>query len=122
MKDFKIPAPQHPKERNDCVVRALTSALDTDYGKAHRICRHAGRRNRNGMITHKAVLQVREEWGQKYRTLKRGVGGTLANFIATHPIGSFVVTVRRHAIAIVNGAANDDTHPRRIIKQAYKLL
>ena len=121
MTEVKISTPVVPRETNDCTVRAFAAALDTDYGKAHRLCRESGRKNRRGHWTQAIAKYVNTAWKAGIREVKLAPRPTLREFITAHPKGRYVVTVRGHALAVINGVASDKTRQSRPLVQAHRV-
>ena len=136
-------------ENNDCFVRALAAATDMDYDTTHQeVKEQFGRVNKKGTQNHMIIGQMMnaEENGLmigdkrfsvkvlgKARThntyklygdlIKRKK--TVKSFIKDNPKGSFVVTVSKHALAIVDGKLIDNRReefrPTRKVDGAYKI-
>lgn len=96
-------------ERNDCMVRALANTLDKPYYEVWAQLKRMGRRSRCGTpvkIGHKAMLM----YGLKLASPVRR-RTTHAQFIASHPKGSYLVMSRSHAWAIKDGVVYDAWRP-----------
>lgn len=137
-------------ERNDCFVRALAVAGETNYQTAHQVAKEFfQRKNKKGVLNiviknnfkkaaskgitlgvKKANIEVLggESIKNKYK-----VGGelvwrkkTLKSFIQSHPKGNFIVTVAKHAVALINGELADwgseAFKPTRKVNGAYKIV
>ena len=136
-------------ENNDCFVRALAAATDMDYDTTHQEVKDQfGRKNNKGTENHMIIGQMlnAEENGLvigdkrfsvnvlgKARThntyklygelIKRKK--TVKSFIKDNPKGSFILTVSKHALAIVDGKLIDNKgeefRPTRKVDGAYKI-
>ena len=136
-------------EKNDCFVRALAAATDMDYDTTHQEVKDQfGRKNNKGTENHMIIGQMlnAEENGLmigdkrfsvkvlgKARThntyklygelIKRKK--TVKSFIKDNPKGSFILTVSKHALAIVDGKLIDNKgeefRPTRKVDGAYKI-
>ena len=136
-------------EKNDCFVRALAAATDMDYDTTHQEVKDQfGRVNNKGTENHMIIGQMlnAEENGLvigdnrfsvkvlgKTRThntyklygelIKRKK--TVKSFIKDNPKGNYVVTVSKHALAIVDGKLIDNKgeefRPTRKVDGAYKI-
>ena len=136
-------------EKNDCFVRALAAATDMDYDTTHQEVKDQfGRKNNKGTENHMIIGQMlnAEENGLvigdkrfsvnvlgKARThntyklygesIKRKK--TVKSFIKDNPKGSYVLTVSKHALAIVDGKLIDNKgeefRPTRKVDGAYKI-
>lgn len=133
-------------ETMDCVVRAIASAYDTTYDKAHYYCRkYLNRPHRKG-------VQFPSEFDGKDR-ISRNTDVTIFNinyrrwcsrkdfedlcthedvgrsgmyvskFIKNYPKGIYIVLSNRHAFTIKDGVVygNSNDH-RKYIQVAYKLV
>ena len=124
------PLPEHlvegskaMKENNDCTVKALALALNTSYAKAHaHLKRFCGRPDRKGIVS-------RDVLPQSFKNTKHRVGPytirnkvTLKKFCELHPQGRYYVSVRGHAIAVVDGVVYDHSdRPRRQVTFAIRV-
>ena len=136
-------------ENNDCFVRALAAATDQDYDTTHELVRTKfGRKSKQGtknlMITTQ-MLKAEDE-GLKIGDIEYSVRvlgktrthnryklygehimrkKTVKSFIKDNPKGSFVVTVSKHALAIVDGKLIDNKgeefRPTRKVDGAYRI-
>ena len=136
-------------EKNDCFVRALAAATDMDYDTTHQEVKDQfGRKNNKGTENHMIIGQMlnAEENGLvigdkrfsvnvlgKARThntyklygelIKRKK--TVKSFIKDNPKGNFLVTVSKHALAIVDGKLIDNKgeefRPTRKVDGAYSI-
>ncbi len=89
-------------ETNDCVVRAWAIAAQIPYAEAHAAFKAAGRRDRRG-----TKLHVSEAVMGDLRCYPRGSRVTVAKWLRANPSGHFVVFVRGHAFAVIDGVCHD---------------
>lgn len=122
-------ATEYHKEHNDCTVKAFAIAFDTSYDKAHAFLKaKCGRQNRKG-------LRVRQHLPMKLKKTKTEIvedvffdtecGGpiTLNAFCKKYPKGRFYVTVRGHALAVVDGVVYDWKHGlKRKVLYAFQVF
>lgn len=109
-------------EENDCTVRALANAYGMPYKLAHKIMAKQGRKPKAGlhpMETHKALTRIGFSLQGVHGTTKKArflakaldcqpkAGTTLANLLSSIGLGRYVVTIRGHALAIVDGKVLD---------------
>lgn len=87
------------EEHRDCTVRALSIAQEIPYHEAHNICAFYGRKNRRGF--HCASM-FNKLFG---RPIKRT--GSVGKFVESNIEGRFVVQIRGHAFAVINGSVAD---------------
>lgn len=135
-------------EKNDCVVRSIAAATGVSYRTAHTFCKEVmGRENKKGTnnvhltttflkaqddglkignkefeiyglkkeeVKNKYKLYGEEIWRQK----------TLKSFIKSHPVGTFMVLVAKHALVVKDGELldweNNKFEPTRKVMGAYK--
>lgn len=110
-------------KNKDCGVKAVSIACRVPYDKAHDACRLAGRKNCHGMwesellkairitgCTHEEIDWVpRQKNGSRYTTKTIG---------QKYPKGFYIVWVRGHILAMVDGKVLDWTDGRkhRVVK------
>ena len=137
------------KEKNDCFVRALAVATGSAYETAHDKAKNSfGRPDKKGTPSENIVAQmlnyeqsgmtigdntysvtvlgnkdtknVYKLYGEKVLRQK-----TLKSFIETHPKGTYIVTVAKHALTVKDGEVMDWNSnkflPTRKIQGAYKI-
>ena len=136
-------------ENNDCFVRALAAATDMDYDTTHQEVKDQfGRQNGKGTENMMIVGQMMnaEEKGLTIGDKKFSVNvlgksrthnryklygehimrkKTVKSFIKDNPTGRFVVTVSKHALAVVDGELIDNKgeefRPTRKLDGAFKI-
>lgn len=134
-------------ETNDCVVRAISSAFQMHYDRAHEFVRvKFGRQNRKGTRFFVGGMRRMEDDGQdinlksfesmgdqhgrmayevkvKDKVVKRKM--TTGTFIKKYPVGRYLVVVRGHAFSIINGEVvgnvEDAKMKKRVIVSAFKV-
>ena len=136
-------------EKNDCFVRALAVAGETDYQTAHQVAKEVfGREEKKGtkgfMISSMflkaeaagmylgskklevAVLgrrDIKNQYKVKGEVIYRQK--TLKSFIESHPLGNYIVTVANHALAVIDGELADWSKegfkPTRKVQAAYRV-
>jgi hypothetical protein len=126
-------------ETRDCVVRAIASAYDIDYNKAHQwVADNLKRQFRKGtfgfptkmnlMSTNNTRFNYKrtKTIDAKYLTTNKGKSKmTVGTFAKEYNIGTYIIRVDRHAFTIkdghVIGNPEDATKLRKIIKNAWKI-
>ena len=136
-------------EKNDCFVRALAVATGSAYETAHEKAKSSfGRPDKKGTPSENIVAQmlnyemngmtigdntykvtvlgnkdtknVYKLYGEKVLRQK-----TLKSFIESHPKGTYIVTVAKHALTVKDGEVMDWNSnkflPTRKIQGAYKI-
>ena len=135
-------------ESNDCVVRAISSAFQMHYDRAHEFVKEKfGRENRKGTRFFVGGMRRMENDGQdinlksfesmgdqhghmdyevivKGQSVKRKM--TTGTFIKKYPVGKYLVVVRGHAFSIIDGNVvgnqEDAKMKKRVINHAFKVL
>ena len=123
-------------ETKDCTVRAVSIALDIPYAKAHALLAKAGRPDRDGPRSYifdafmeglgftKYEYPVRcykvEKW---YGTIERRACITFKRWLLEHSTGVYVVDMRGHVFAVINGVVHDalTIGPRTVVKGHWKI-
>lgn len=111
------------KENNDCVVMSFAAATDCSYKEAHAFVQeHLKRQPRRGTFTFKYMDNIKDRClGNKLIKIL-GVGGQIAQlfktrtaytngekqwtvqrFVEAHRAGRYVLTVKGHCMALVDG-------------------
>lgn len=106
-------------EDRDCCVRALVHALEIPYAEAHAKLADWGRKPRKGtygftafmaknvpFIEHHTRYTASYYCGGKEKDKGRKVT-TLRRFIKDFPEGHWVISVKGHAFAVINGMIHD---------------
>jgi hypothetical protein len=145
-------SPIAKSETNDCVVRAIASAFDLEYDRAHKFVADTfGRKPRQGTFGFgpgmNKIAEERTRIGRKciksmgtksehssFRSLSydvkvKGVKTsrqmTVGTFISKYPLGTYVVTVKRHAFTIKDGVVignrEDAIQKRKIMLLAWRV-
>lgn len=117
-------------ETNDCTVRALAAVCPGGYSEAHLAFEMLGRRKRKGFNTANAFSRgIDGLLGIKATRLcpedngrSRGMGSVRA-FLKAHPQGRYVITVARHAMAVIDGRVHDRARGSGLqrIKNAWQI-
>jgi hypothetical protein len=114
-------------ERNDCTVRAIQNVLGIPYDDARLILKNAGRKRYHGFkirilldkpdrfpgyrIKFTDAYQVKqvpvEVDGECYSRFAPMPIPTLGRFIHDHPTGRYVVRIKAHCVAVVDGVMHD---------------
>ncbi len=132
-------SPLAKSERADCVVRAIASAFDLEYDKAHKwVATTFNRKPQKGtfgfpigmnkMSDNKTRLNYKrtKTIDAKHLTTNGGKSKmTVGTFAKEYNTGTFIIRVTRHAFTIkdghVIGNPDDATALRKIIKNAWKI-
>ncbi len=123
-------------ERGDCVVRAIASAYDMDYDKAHRfVATTFGRKPRSGTYGFTPGMnKICDNKTRINRKLTRKVSDlsigdksrmTFGKFVKWWDKGTYIITVSGHAFTIkdghVIGNTEDSTQLKKVIKSVWKI-
>ena len=136
-------------EKNDCVFRSIAAATGVSYRTAHAFCKEElGREDKKGtnnMLLSTTFLKAqddglklgnkvfdvyglkKEEVKNKYKLKGEEIWRqkTLKSFIQSHPKGTFMVLVARHALVVKDGELldweNNKFEPTRKVMGAYKI-
>jgi hypothetical protein len=132
-------SPLAKSERNDCVVRAIASAFDIDYNKAHQwVANTFNRQFKKGTFGFPTKMNAMSDNNTrfnykrtktidaKYLTTNGGRSKmTVGTFAKEYNTGTYIIRVTRHAFTIkdghVIGNPDDATALRKIIKNAWKI-
>lgn len=104
------------KEKNDCTVRVLAAVLCLDYRTAHGLLAKAGRKDGHGFrFREPEVFALGLEALPEYSCKTwRSVSKELPT------LGSFVIRVRGHVFAVVDGVVHDTGAP--VMSQHVKMV
>ena len=138
------------KENNDCFVRALAAATDQDYDTTHEVVRAKFKRKTKKGVDNKNIVSrmlIAEDKGLRVGKTRYSVNvlgtdritntyklrgevikrkKTVKSFIKDNPKGNFIVTVSKHAFALVDGKLIDNKgeefRPTRKVDGAYSIV
>ena len=138
------------KENNDCFVRALAAATDQDYDTTHEVVRTKFKRKIKKGVDNKNIVSrmlIAEDKGLRVGKTRYSVNvlgtdritntyklrgeiikrkKTVKSFIKDNPKGNFIVTVSKHAFALVDGKLIDNKgeefRPTRKVDGAYSIV
>lgn len=104
---------KRPKQRNDCVVRALALAVDCPYDEAYDFCAKILDRKCGQGTYSKKLLKVefrgyRFSW-KAFQAVKDMQRMTPVTFAISHPTGRFILKLAKHVVACVDGVVMDIT-------------
>lgn len=123
-----ITRPQGTAEHNDCTVIALANAAGLDYNAAHGLLTNGGRRvgrrfDMHGWLKHQWLYAGKINGFSLCEKAVYFKMATIADFAKKYPRGRFIVIVRGHALAVVDGVVLDSVKrtTRRVVIQAWEL-
>ncbi len=126
-------------ERRDCVVRAIASAYNIHYDKAHRwVATTFGRKPKRGTYGFPTGMdRLSDTKSRLNRKLTKKIdpkslttnGGkskmTVGTFVKEYDKGTYILRVSGHAFTIKDGSVignpNDATQLRKVVKNAWKV-
>lgn len=127
-----VPKDRYPTERNDCTVRALAKAMNLTYDTAHKLMHNTtGRMNGRGASI-KLAMECLKIPRIDCEDLKLQIDNghisainfpTLAQVMPLLMRGRFVLRMRGHAFAVVDGIQYDMEYqgPRTKILDIYEV-
>jgi hypothetical protein len=130
-------SPLAKSETRDCVVRAIASAYDIEYDKAHKwVAQTFGRKPKRGtygfpggmnrMSDAKTRMNYKRTQTIDHLTTNSGKSKmTVGTFAKLYDKGTYIIRVSGHAFTIKDGSVignpNDATQVKRIVKNAWKI-
>ena len=114
-----------PHEQLDCTVRAFAIALGVPYTEAHTVMANMGRRNGHRMSTHYFRIALNQYARRTGRLRRAGdTGITLGRYAKEHSGGRYILDVRGHALAMIDGVVHDTVvpKPRQIVLHAWRVV
>ena len=103
---YSNPDPWTIGERLDCAVRAVAIAMDIPYAKAHALLRAHGRKLKQRTAVFIISNVVTEHCPTAERRYYRPFKLTVANFAKLNAKGRYVLFIRGHFFAIVDGTVH----------------
>ena len=122
----------NPQESKDCVIRAITNATGVSYDEVRDFLAASGRKQGKGTDVDSMTAACKHfglkfigTFGKtssarscayfgnrqyKYLHVTRNESITLGKLIASLPFGRFVVVIRGHAVAMIDGKLIDTHH------------
>lgn len=102
---------RHPKGLlvKDCMVRAISTVLNKDYLETRRDLNRAAKELGYGHYSeHNFIFDYLKDYE---RLIFKATTGQprmkLADFVKEYPIGTYIVSVRKHVVAVVDGYVLD---------------
>ena len=101
-------------EKNDCCVRALSIALGIEYATAHKQLKDFGRQDSKSTYNFVGFMQKHiPSLEFEHRTVNQSLGWSIKSFLKYHPTGTFILRIRHHVFAVINGIAYDTWNPKQ---------
>jgi hypothetical protein len=109
-------ASKRPKQRLDCVVRAVAIACQLDYDDAYDRAAYHGRQSGRGMQKdhiHALLMAIPSITGRHiFPAVKGSPRMNIERFAEANPTGRFILQCAGHYVACVDGTIYDDGRPR----------
>lgn len=100
-----------PGESNDCTVRALATVTGLPYEKAHAILANFGRQRNKGVVMAQFMHEAWRGIISGLEAFKVQIlpydGLTVERFLRRNPKGRYLVSIRQHVFAVIDGKAYD---------------
>jgi hypothetical protein len=104
------------RDHNHCTVIATSTVCEISYDRAYKKLERVGRKHRRGTWM---FYEVVRRQGYDMQKVENTRGMTVSKFAELYPKGTYLLHVRAHAIAIVNGVINDHTS-EQVLKRKSK--
>ena len=104
------------QDNNCCTVIATATVCEMSYNRAYKKLQRVGRKHRRGTWM---FYEVVRRQGYDMQKVENTRGMTVSKFAELYPKGTYLLHVRAHAIAIVNGVINDHTS-EQVLKRKSK--
>ena len=112
---WRTPIVRFFAEKRDCTVRSLACAADIPYVDAHRILKKSGRKNGRGWWSERGLAVANQEGLLDFAVVPCAIPTrnylhtypTVAQVIAKHKTGRYIICTRKHAMALIDGCIHD---------------
>lgn len=108
-------------ERNDCTVRALSTACDISYEVAYEKLKQFGRKKGRGVVFQKfldnyeicsgllgdSTLRISELYGKRFTRITGIIPKTINQFLKDYSVGVYLIKSSRHVSVIKDGVLYD---------------
>lgn len=120
---IKDDAKSPPDETNNCTVIAFSTAFRIPYQTTYRIAEQAGRKHNDGFWIHRIIREAKQKLELSYDYIIPQKGKTIYSFLKDNPQGRYIITIRNHALAVINGKIHDtiEVPPKSRIVSIYKI-
>ena len=107
---------------NDCTVRAISLALNISWENAYDLLSSYAKEQGVMMDEVTYIDDFLEKHFKKWCGCKDKVKVTVEQFVESHPVGTFLITMRGHITCCVNGCIYDTFNPKdRYIWGVYEV-
>ena len=102
---------KRPKQKSDCVVRAVALTCGYDYDKAYDLMSEAGRKSSCSMQKKHWQKWMNDRFPKTSFPAVKGVKRmNLKNFAEQHKVGNWFIQMAGHVVAVIDGVIMDDFH------------
>jgi hypothetical protein len=95
------------KDRNNCVVRAVSIAYGIPYKIVDKIAEKTGRKPNKGFWIVRMVIGMKMEGYEDFEIIIPRKGLTLYSFLKEYPKGRYLIEISKHAFAVIDGKIYD---------------
>ena len=107
---------------NDCTVRAISLALNISWENAYDLLSSYAKEQGVMMDEVTYIDDFLEKHFKKWCGCKDKVKVTVEQFVESHPVGTFLITMRGHITCCINGCIYDTFNPKdRYIWGVYEV-
>ena len=111
---------------NCCTVIATATVCEMSYNRAHKKLERVGRKHRHGTFM---LYEVIRRQGYDMQEVENTRGMTVSKFAELYQKGTYLLHVRAHVVAVVDGVINDHTSEevlkrksKRRIKNCHEII
>jgi hypothetical protein len=128
MQPYKQLDKQAHKKRDDnyCTVIATSTVCEMSYDRAYKKLQRVGRKHRRGTWM---LYEVIRRQGYDMQEVANTKSMTVSKFAELYPRGTYLLHVRGHVVAVVDGIINDHTSEevlkrksKRRIKNCHEII
>ena len=128
MQPYKQLDKQANKKRDDnyCTVIATSTVCEMSYNRAYKKLQRVGRKHRRGTWM---LYEVIRRQGYDMQEVANTKSMTVSKFAELYPRGTYLLHVRAHVVAVVDGVINDHTSEevlkrksKRRIKNCHEII
>lgn len=107
---------------NDCTVRAISLATNSTWDETYDWLSSYAKEQAIMMDEVDYIDEFLEKNFTKLCGCKNQVKVTIAQFVETHPVGTFLITMNGHITCCINGCIYDTFNPKdRIVWGVYEV-
>lgn len=114
------------RDNNYCTVIATSTVCEMSYNRAYKKLQRVGRKHRRGTWM---LYEVIRRQGYDMQEVANTKNMTVSKFAELYPRGTYLLHVREHVVAVVDGVINDHTSEevlkrksKRRIKNCHEII